>query len=300
MDRFVITPHGRLQEWVAEELGFFADEGLDYEFEVITPARWSGGLHGDQSTEHAPGEVRQGAFEAYERGRDTDVSCACHWTVNMAASAGHGRLWGDAYSVTPSAIFVPADSPLESPEDLADVPITVGYHSGSHFSTIQALQAFLPTERIKLHFGGVLHDRLALMIDGKSPAANAFGSSYYVLEQLGFRKLADSTFMIATMVRGGARLDDVEKYFRALRRAQLEIDATPERYLHHHLKEIPTKYHAQIDVRRFGPGERIVFEPYSEKVFERTHRWVEEMKLFPPEQSGQAGYAESVLVGRAS
>lgn len=300
MSRFVITPHGRLQEWVADELGFFADSGLDYEFRVATPASWSGGLHGDQSTAEAPAEIKRGAFESYERGRDTDVSCACHWTVNMAASAGHGRLFGDAYSVTPSGIFVPPDSPLTTPEDLADVPITVGYHSGSHYSTIQALQAFLPNERIKLHFGGILHDRLALMVDRKVQAANAFGSSYYVLEQLGFRKLLDSTFMIATMVRASANLDDLQKYFGALRAAQLEIDARPERYLHHHLKEIPTKYHESIDVRRFGPGERMVFEPYSQAVFERTHRWIEDLDLFPAEQAGHAGYRDSVLLGRAS
>ena len=29
---FKIMPHGRLQEWVAEEKGFFADEGLEYDF----------------------------------------------------------------------------------------------------------------------------------------------------------------------------------------------------------------------------------------------------------------------------
>ena len=32
MTKFVIAPHMRLQEWVAEEKGYFAAEGLDYEF----------------------------------------------------------------------------------------------------------------------------------------------------------------------------------------------------------------------------------------------------------------------------
>ena len=32
MTRFRIQTHGRLQEWVAEERGYFTDEGLDYEF----------------------------------------------------------------------------------------------------------------------------------------------------------------------------------------------------------------------------------------------------------------------------
>ncbi len=32
MARFVIAPHMRLHEWVAEEKGYFAAAGLDYEF----------------------------------------------------------------------------------------------------------------------------------------------------------------------------------------------------------------------------------------------------------------------------
>ena len=32
---FRIAPHFRLQEWVAEEKGYFKDEGLDYEFREL-------------------------------------------------------------------------------------------------------------------------------------------------------------------------------------------------------------------------------------------------------------------------
>ena len=32
MGKFIIVPHMRLQEWVAEEHGYFEAEGLDYEF----------------------------------------------------------------------------------------------------------------------------------------------------------------------------------------------------------------------------------------------------------------------------
>ena len=33
MAKFIIQPHGRLQEWIADEKGYFRDEGLDYEFQ---------------------------------------------------------------------------------------------------------------------------------------------------------------------------------------------------------------------------------------------------------------------------
>ena len=43
MPKFVIEPHFRLQEWVAEEKGYFRAEGLDYEFREFIRA--SGGAH---------------------------------------------------------------------------------------------------------------------------------------------------------------------------------------------------------------------------------------------------------------
>ena len=37
MAKLRIQPHGRLQEWVAHENGYFNDEGLDYEFRFLAP-----------------------------------------------------------------------------------------------------------------------------------------------------------------------------------------------------------------------------------------------------------------------
>ena len=71
------------------------------------------------------------------------MSCACHWATNAAASERAGQLVTTAYSVAPCAIVVPPESPIRRPEDLAGVPIGVGYHSGSHFATVQALEAVL-------------------------------------------------------------------------------------------------------------------------------------------------------------
>src|SRR3954465_11694790 len=87
-------------------------------------------------------DKRYGAYQTYEQGRDASVSCACHWTVNKAASAEFGRLWGECYTITPCAVFVPATSAIHTPEGLANVPVHVGYQSGSHYTTIQALEPF--------------------------------------------------------------------------------------------------------------------------------------------------------------
>jgi NitT/TauT family transport system substrate-binding protein len=194
MATFVIHTHGRLQEWVAEEKGYFAAEGLtDY---ILSS-------HGLLSSTHAQPLVpdnRQGAYQSYEKGRDSSVSCACHWTVNKAASAELGRLWGECYTITPCGIFVPASSTIRAPEELANVAVHVGYQSGSHYTTIQALEAFVPADRIKLAFGGSPADRVDQLLDGSTAAATVFGAQYYLMEQLGFCKIVDATFMIAAMV----------------------------------------------------------------------------------------------------
>lgn len=294
MSKFIIQSHGRLQEWVALEKGYFEAEELDYEFVVKTPALWSGtGKTADQ----VPFNIERGAYEAYQEGRDCNISCACHWTVNMAASANHGRLWGECYSVSPSGLFVAPESPYNEPGDLANVEVSVGYHSGSHYSTIQGLEPYLDRDEINLRFGGVLHDRLDLLIQRRTPVANAFGSSYYLLEQLGFRKILDTTFMIAALISGDSDIADVRKYFRALRRAQADIDLRHELYTHYFLKELPEKYHGMIDVRRFGPGERIVFDPYTREIFDSTHSWVEERGIFPDHKVGRGSFEEVVITG---
>lgn len=292
MAKFRIQSHGRLQEWVAEEKGYFKHEGLDYEFLVKPIITWSAAT---PTVEAAPSDIQQGAFESIENGRGCNLSAACHWTVNMAASAGHGKMWGHAYSISPSGVFVPPQSSLRRPEDLANIPVTVGYHSGSHYSTLQGLEPFLRREEIKLHFAGLLLDRLALLVDGKAPAASLFGAPFYVAEQLGFRKIVDTTFMIGHLVTEAADQQEVERYFMALRRAQHDIDLKPEAYKHYFLNELPQRYHSIIDIRSFGPGERIVFEPYPREVFERTREWIESWDLFPPEQKGSAGYEFSVI-----
>ncbi len=297
MARFRIQPHVRLQEWIAEEEGFFRDEGLEYEFD---PGGFAGGSvyapgASVQPTDAAPMSVRSGAFEDMEQGRSCAVSGACHWAVNHAATASHGRMWGKAYSVCVSGIFVAPDSPHRRPEDLAGVEVGVGYHSGSHYSAIQGLEPFLDRSAIALDFVGRPWDRVRLMLEGRIPAANVFGAQYYMLEQHGFRKLVDTTFIMGFLVGEDAATDDLERYFRGLRHAQREIDLDADRYKHFWLREMPDDLTESVDVRRFGPGERVVFEPYTRDMFERTHQWMERWELFDASAVGRPAYEDAVI-----
>jgi len=281
MGKFIIQPHGRLQEWIADEKGYFHDEGLDYEFQH--------GLSMESVKRIGPlgavAEIRSGAFESYERaggnkGVKSDISCACHWAVNQASAQHIGTMWRECYVATPGGIMVPPDSAIRKPEDLAGQEIAVGYHSGSHFTTIQSLEPFLAGEQIKLKFVGSVWARVDAAVGRDVPATSVWGLTYQVLEQLGFRKIVDTSFMIGFMFPDDVAAGDVEKYMNGMRRAQMDLDVEPEKYKHYYMNEIPERYRSKVDVRCFSPGERIVFLPYTEATYSKTQAWLQERKLF--------------------
>jgi len=287
MAKFVIEPHFRLQEWIAHEKDYFTQEGLDYEFRELIQS--TDGKHHDRGD-------KQGAFQSFERGRQADVSCACHWTINVAASKGHGRMANEVYSVAPAGIFVQPDSPIKTPEDLAGVPISVGYQSGSHYATMQALEQYMPAENMNLVYAdGMLFARMDRLLDGSAPAVNLFSGPYYFAEQLGYRKVIDTTFMIGMMIHGSPDIEDLRKFYRALRRAQRDLDLRPELYTHYYKNEFPERYHARMDTRRWGPGERLVFEPYTREVYEEARDWIAAHGIFPDGNLGAEHYEEATV-----
>lgn len=67
------------------------------------------------------------------------------------------------------------------------------------------------------------------------------------------------------MIHADPDPEDLRKFFRALRRARRDLDLRPDRYTHYYKNEFPERFHPQIDTRRWGPGERLVVEPYTRK-----------------------------------
>ena len=299
MGRFRIQPHGRLNDWVAAEKGYFDEVGLDYEF-AAPPVGRNMLSEAELRESNTLRDINSGAFESYVEGGGRkgdgagDVSCACHWTVNQAAKIQDGVMWGKAYSVCEAAIVVPDESDIRKPEDLAGREVAVGYHSGSHYSAIQALEQFMPQSAINLKFAGTTWSRVDAALSRRVPAANVFGLQLYLLEQQGFRRVASTTFMMSFMFPRGVDESEIEKYMSGLLRAQTDIDFEPEKYKHYFLRETPEKYYSMIDVRRFGVGERVVPQPYTREVFERTQAWMHSRNLFESGPEVGVGYELAV------
>jgi len=299
MAKLIIQPHGRLNDWVAEEKGYFTEEGLEYELNVEGSRKNTPRL----SAIDLPSPLEDQRFGAYERyaeghGRKGagagDVSCACHWTVNQAAKSEEGIMWGKAYSVCEAAIVVPAESAICEPSHLAHTEVAVGYHSGSHYSALQALEVFLPSPQIALKFVGSSWSRVDAALARKIPAVNVWGPQLYLLEQHGFRRIVSTTFMMAFMFPRYVDPENIERYMRSLVRAQADIDLQPEQFKHYFINEIPERFRDKVDVRRFGVGERVVPQPYTRAMFEKTQAWMHARKLFDFGQDIGVSYEQAV------
>lgn len=293
MQNLVIHPHNRIQEWVAREMSYFAEEGLQCEF--TDSSNRPGGL--GTATPPRPTESEAGAsgYEAFVRNcRKCNIISTSHWAVDIAASAGHGRVWGQAYSVMPAGVYVHPRSAIREPEALAGVEIVVGKYSGRQFSAMHRLESVIAPSEIKLKFVDG-SSRIRLLLEGEAQAGSLIGPEAYVFEQQGFQKVLDTSFIVNFLIAGNPPKDDVEKYFNALRRAQKDIDAAPDRYKHYLLEEFPDQLRPLLDVRKCGIGERLVFEPYSRAMFEQAIRWGAAQSVVPNEWFGTLGYDQAVM-----
>ena len=123
-----------------------------------------------------------------------------------------------------------------------------------------------------------------------------FGAQYYVLEQHGFRKLVDTTFMMGFLRqrgrrRGGPSSATSGRCGARSGRSTSSPSATSTTGCASCREDLPSG----VDVRRFGPGERIVFEPYTREMFERTHRWLESWELFDSATAPRPRYEDAVI-----
>jgi NitT/TauT family transport system substrate-binding protein len=266
-----VAPKGMgLNDFVAQQEGFFAAEGL----EVVLD--WKV-FRGTQSSWKDPTYFDRPQDKPYAEGRDV-IQGACAWGSICNASAGMGRFVPDAYGDSPWAIFVRPDSKIRTPQDLKDVPIAVGLRAGSHFNVPYRLEKYLPLANIKTVNTGGFGARLQALLNGEVDAASLLPPQIAMAEQLGLRKIIEDRFHTLWWVPESADPETVGGYLRALDRAEKAMDADLERYLPLWDLAVPQEFKDRTwDYSKFGRGERFVYKqiPRTEfdEVMDQVKRW---------------------------
>jgi len=273
LKRVRVAPKGMgLNDFVAMQEGFFTAEGLDVEFDWKifrgTQSSWKG-LEYFQRPQDRP----------YTEEKQDVVQGACLWGTICNASAGMGRVVTEGYGDSPWAIFVRPESKIRKPEDVKDVPVSVGMRAGSHFNVPYRLEKYLPLEHIKTVNTGGFGARLKALLDGEVEAASLLPPQIAMAEQLGLRKIIEDRFKTLWWVPDNATPEVVHGYMRALDRAERALEEDLAKYLPLWKLAVPAEFESFYpwDFSKFGRGERFVKamlprEEFNE-VFAQVERW---------------------------
>ncbi|MFY9880560.1 MAG: hypothetical protein WAK39_14335 [Pseudolabrys sp.] len=273
LKRVRVAPKGMgLNDFVAMQEGFFAAEGLDVEFDWKT-------FRGTQSSWKGLEYFQRPQDRPYTEEKQDVVQGACLWGTICNASAGMGRVVTEGYGDSPWAIFVRPESKIRKPEDLKDVPVSVGMRAGSHFNVPYRLEKYLPLEHIKTVNTGGFGARLKALLDGEVEAASLLPPQIAMAEQLGLRKIIEDRFKTLWWVPASATPEVVHGYMRALDRAEQALEKDRAKYLPLWKLAVPAEFESFYpwDFSKFGRGERFVNatlprEEFNE-VFAQVERW---------------------------
>ena len=267
-----IAPKGMgLNDFVAYQEGYFAAEGLAVEFDWKT-------FRGTQSSWKNLEYFQRPQDRPYTETKEDVIQGACAWGTVCNASAGMGRIVQEGYGISPWAIFVRPESPIERPEDLKDVPIAVGLRAGSHFNVPYRLEKYLPLENIKTVNTGGFGARLQALLDKEVDAASLLPPQIAMAEQLGLRKVIEDEFHTIWWTPASAEPAVVSGYMKALARAEQALQRDLAKYLHLWKLAVPAEFQDRPwNFSKFGRGERFVHQPIPRAEFDeilaQVERW---------------------------
>jgi NitT/TauT family transport system substrate-binding protein len=269
---------------VADEMRYFADEGIEVEFienraeQVLTEPVADHRLV-DSIRNHVP----------FEQGH-VDIYRACEWgQIRRAADSQRGaKIVGKRSSVAVMALMAAPGSKYTYPQTLAGAPLSVSYHNGNHYAAIQMLEGFLEPDEINL-VGYHTLDGYRAVQRGEA-AAVALAEPWITLaEKQGFQKVIETHYAGLELSSPDFPLDTYALCNRAIGRAIHDINADRRRYLHYLIDSLPDVFDGEIGPDDFHlPRLRYVQPaPYTQEEFDRAYAWMRRWDLIEQEGSYQ-------------
>lgn len=264
---------------VAQDEGLFREQGIDVTFvDNRSRQNFTGTLDRPEAVDsirtHAP----------FEDG-EVDIYRACEWGQIRRAfdSQRHGRILGKRSSIAVMAILSAPGSRFTYPQTLRNERISVSFHNGNHYATLQMLEGFMDRKEIVVVGQHTVYGYNAVL-NGEVAAIALSEPWVTVAEKQGFQKIIETHYTGAEI---GAPEIDAETYAAinsVVKQAVRRINVDKRRYLPYLIESIPPDFQDIVTLEDFHlPRLRFVDpEPYGPEEFARTYEWMLSWDLIAP------------------
>ncbi len=250
--------------------GLFEKEGIEVEIAEKNPSNVAPELFGRN---------KETLFE----GNRLDAYNVCEWgAIKRTAVEGHrsSRILNLRESITVMGIVAGKDTAITHPEDLADVPVAVQMHTGSHYMVLKQLQGFLPKENIQVTQIGGPAMRLRALLEGRVRAAALMEPFLSFAEMEG--NLISMAYYNGMVVAGeGYNPKTMQQIQGILRQAVDLINRDKRKYAHLLLNDLPEDLRPRMTLDDLHVERlRYVYpRPYPLDRYEMQARWMKEWGL---------------------
>jgi NitT/TauT family transport system substrate-binding protein len=272
------APFQGLPELVAYDEGLFEKEGLRIEW----ADREKGVEKKVEPQVTSPKGVNPFASHGklFEQGK-ADMYNACEWgNYCRVQDTGTGsRQLGRRAIVACAALVVAPDSPVFTPQQLANKTIGVPFYFGTHYIALHMLEGFLPREMIKLcRAPNGSRYRLDALMRGEVDATTLTEPHITLAEKKGCRIICSALFHGTEVASDRVDAETYAAFNRAVREAVRRINANKRAYLHYFIdyyaKNDPEV--AALEVEDLRESRLVVCDPAPIPVEEmqRTYDWL--------------------------
>src|SRR5262252_8290239 len=234
------APFQGLPELVAYDEGLFEKEGLLVEWadrEVGVPKKTDVNV---TSPSRVSPFVSHGRL--FEQGK-ADMYNACEWGnyCRVQETGLKSRQLGRRAIIVYSAIVVAPDSPVYTPQQLANRVIGVPFYFGTHYLVLHLLEGFLPREMIRLcRAPNGSRYRFDAMMRGELEATPLTEPYITLTEKKGCRVICSGFFHGTEVASERVDAATYAAFNRAVRKAVRRINADKKAYMHYFID-----YHAK-------------------------------------------------------
>jgi NitT/TauT family transport system substrate-binding protein len=236
------APFQGLPELVAYDEGLFEKEGLHVEWadreqgvEKKVDASITSPKDVDPFTSHG---------KLFEKSQ-ADMYNACEWGnyCRVGATNAGSRQLGRRAIVSYAAMVVAPDSPVYTPQQLANKVIGVPFYFGTHYIALHMLQGFVRRGEIKLCSApNGSRYRLAALLNGEVDAVTLTEPHVTLAEKKGCRLVCSAFFHGTEVASDRVDAETYAAFNRAVREAVRRINANKGSYLHYFID-----YHGKSD-----------------------------------------------------